>query len=285
MKVSIITASYNYAQYIEKTINSVINQSYSDWEMIIVDDGSNDNSVEIIKSYCKNDSRIRLLQHENAQNKGLKETLLLGIEYSSGDWIAFLESDDFFDKDNLLKKVEIIQKNPSVKLVFNKVEFISEEGVTKKRVEDLEAIQNKISKTDFAKNMFYEFYIYNQILTFSCAMVESQALKSLDFNTPTDAILDWWLWVHLAYKNDFYYIDEKLTHWRRHRGSYILKKRKPMRYFIQVRAYNDVYKNNPKDFKLLSFILYSLVALFFIRIFKFVTNVFRKLKRDFKIGQ
>jgi len=101
MKISIITANYNYAQYIEEAINSVINQSYGDWELIIVDDGSSDNSVEIIKSYCEKDSRIRLFQHANGENKGLKETLLLGISHASGDWIAFLESDDSFTLDNL----------------------------------------------------------------------------------------------------------------------------------------------------------------------------------------
>ena len=84
MKISVITASYNYAQYIEETISSVLSQSYQDWELVVVDDGSSDGSVEIIESYCKKDSRIKLYQHEGGQNKGLKETLLLGLEHSQG---------------------------------------------------------------------------------------------------------------------------------------------------------------------------------------------------------
>lgn len=283
MKISIITASYNYAQYIEETINSVINQSYSDWELIVVDDGSSDNSVEIIKSYCEKDSRIKLLQHEKAQNKGLKDSLLLGIENATGAWVAFLESDDFFAPDNLSKKAEIIKQNPSVKLVFNKVEFLCEEGVTKKRVEDLENIQNSLSKIKFPRNMFYDFYINNRILTFSCVMVEAKTLKTTNFKTPTDAILDWWLWIHMAYKNDFYCIDEKLTHWRLHADSYILNSKKPMLYFVQVQAYNDIYKNNPREIGLLFFILYSAVILFFFRFFRFIAKVFRRLKRGFSI--
>jgi len=103
MKISILIASYNYAQYIEEAINSVINQSYQNWELIIVDDGSSDNSLEIIKSYCEKDSRIKLFQHENNQNNGLKETILLGLENVMGDWVAFLESDDVFMPDNLAK--------------------------------------------------------------------------------------------------------------------------------------------------------------------------------------
>ena len=79
-KVTFITASYNYAKYIKETIESVINQTVQDWEMIIVDDGSTDNSVEVIKSYCEKDNRIKLYQHENGVNKGLAETIKLGIK-------------------------------------------------------------------------------------------------------------------------------------------------------------------------------------------------------------
>ncbi|MFA7658028.1 MAG: glycosyltransferase [Candidatus Gastranaerophilaceae bacterium] len=273
MKISVITASYNYAQYIEEAINSVINQSYSNWELIIVDDGSSDNSVEIIKRYCEKDSRIKLFQHENGQNKGLKETLLLGIGHASGDWIAFLESDDFFAPDNLSKKVEIINKNPSPKLIFNKVEIIREKDVTEKRQQDLEAIQNKLSKSNFPKNMFHEFYITNSILTFSCVMVETNALKNTDFDTPADTLLDWWLWIHLAYKNDFYYIDEKLTHWRLHAESYILKGKKPILYLVQAQAYEDIYQKNGKEAGLLLFIIYSKIKLFFIRGFRLIIRI------------
>lgn len=94
--ISIITASYNYENYIKETIESVLNQTYTNWELIIVDDGSKDNSVEVIKSYCEKDSRIKLFQHEGGVNKGLAETIKLGISKAQGEWIAFLESDDKF---------------------------------------------------------------------------------------------------------------------------------------------------------------------------------------------
>ena len=65
MKISIITTSYNYEEYIKETIESVLAQSYTNWEMIIIDDGSKDNSVNIIKKYCQKDKRIKLYQHQN----------------------------------------------------------------------------------------------------------------------------------------------------------------------------------------------------------------------------
>ena len=112
MQISIITASYNYEEYIKETIESVIAQTYTDWEMVIVDDGSKDNSVEVIKSYCEQDSRIKLYQHENGENKGLIETVKLGIEKAQNEWIVFLESDDTITPDYLETKLEIIKLLP-----------------------------------------------------------------------------------------------------------------------------------------------------------------------------
>ena len=97
--VSIIIASYNYENYIKETIQSVLNQTFEDWEMIIVDDGSKDNSIEVIKEYCSQDNRIKFFQHENGENKGLIETLKLGIEKASSNWLVFVESDDFIEEN------------------------------------------------------------------------------------------------------------------------------------------------------------------------------------------
>lgn len=269
MKISVILSSYNYAQYIKETINSVLEQTYKDWELIIVDDGSSDDSAEIIKSYCEKDLRIKFFEHNDKLNHGLKETLLLGIEHATGDWISFLESDDYLSPNNLAKKVEVIKKHPEVKLIFNKVKFTGEENISKKRLKTLEQTQKKLSKTTFPKNMFYDFYIDNMILTFSSVMVESDTIKNADFNTPNDSTLDRWLWVHLAYNNDFYYIDEELTRWRLHEQSYI--KSKPKLFFPQISAYGDVYKKNP-SFGLWLWILYSNIKFVLIRGFRFMTK-------------
>lgn len=122
MKISIVTASYNYENYIKETIKSVLNQTYQDWELIIIDDCSSDNSVNVIKSF--QDDRIKLFV--NKQNLGLAKTLKLGIEKATGDWIVFLESDDLITSDYLAKKVQIIQKHKNINLIFNDCEFFGD---------------------------------------------------------------------------------------------------------------------------------------------------------------
>lgn len=281
MKISVIMTSYNYAQYIEEAINSVINQTHPDWELIIVDDGSSDNSIEIIKSYCEKDSRIKLLQHENRENKGLKESILLGLEHAQGEWTAFLESDDFFEPDNLQRKVEIAEKYSNASLIFNKVNFLWEGKKQRINQHIFEKTQKKLSKISFPKNLFYYFDIDNSILTFSCVMVKANILRNADFNTPVDSLLDWWLWIHLAYENKFYYIDAELTNWRLHDKSYILEDKKPIWYFLQIKAYEDVYQKSDKKLNILAFIMYLKIKIFFIRGFRFIKKSPLRIKNYF----
>ena len=259
MKISVVTASYNYAEYIEETIQSVLNQTYNDWEMIIVDDGSNDNSIEIIQKYAEQDSRIKLFTHENNANKGLKETLLLGIEKAQGNWIVFLESDDMLREDYLEKKIEIEKKYPDVGLIFNDAELFGDEKRTKYLNKAFALRRKNLIKKSFPRNIFKEFGICNQILTFSVVMVKKDALCPEYFNTPIDKLLDWWLYVHITYKNDVYYIPERITLWRLHKGSYIYKQCSIF-HSIQIRAYMDIYKKIKPDFKLFMFILWSFIV-------------------------
>ena len=225
MQVSIITASYNYEEYIKETIESVLAQTYKDWELIIVDDGSSDNSVNIIKEYCAKDSRIKLFQHENAANKGLKETILLGIENAQNDWIAFLESDDIFTPDYLEKKIELIKQYPDIKFIFNDVNLFGDKDRIKEYDRYYDSVYKVLRSKTYPCNIFYEFDQCNMVSTFSAVMLKKDVLKNINFDTPVKRTLDYWLWIQVAKNNDFYYLDEKLTNWRLHKNSYISNNR------------------------------------------------------------
>ncbi len=222
-KISIITASYNYEKYISETIESVINQTYTNWELIIIDDGSKDNSIEVIKSYCEKDNRIKLYTHENNVNKGLVETLKLGISKATTEWIAFLESDDTFVPNCLEEKVKVIEKHPETALVFSDVNmFGNDELINKNYSRHFERVKKVLDKQQFpTKNLLKYFTEENLIPTFSVVAVKKSELEKCDFNVPySKAILDYYLWIQLADKY-IYYIDKKLSNWRMHDNSYI----------------------------------------------------------------
>ena len=95
-KVSIIIPVYNVEKYITKTIESVINQTYSDIEVILIDDGSEDSSGSICDEYAKNDDRIKVFHQENL---GVSQARNKGIDISTGDYILFIDSDDYVSND------------------------------------------------------------------------------------------------------------------------------------------------------------------------------------------
>ena len=106
-KVSIIIPVYNSAKYITQCIESVINQTYKNIEIIIIDDNSTDESIEIIKKI--KDKRIKLISIK--QNKGVANARNTGIKKATGDYICFLDSDDYWYKNKIEKQIDFIEKN------------------------------------------------------------------------------------------------------------------------------------------------------------------------------
>lgn len=109
--VSIITPCYNGEKYIRETIDSVIAQTYPDWEMIIVDDGSKDNSAAIVREYADKDPRIQLIQQANAGSAAARNN---GIRRAEGQYIALLDADDLWHPDFLKKQIEFMKRKDAV---------------------------------------------------------------------------------------------------------------------------------------------------------------------------
>ncbi len=107
--VSVVMPAYNCSGFINQSIESVQNQTYENWELIIVDDCSSDNTVEIVESYAEGDSRIKLFSL--SKNGGPAAARNKAIEVSAGDYIAFLDSDDLWVADKLEKQIGFMEKN------------------------------------------------------------------------------------------------------------------------------------------------------------------------------
>lgn len=247
MKISVVTASYNYQDYIKEAVQSVLDQTYKDWELIIVDDCSTDNSVEVIKSF--KDERIKLFINE--KNLGLKETVKRGIENATGEWVVFLESDDILTPDNIEKKVEIAKKYTDINLIFNDCEFFGDEN----KVRDFNIALGKtravLRRKTYPNKMFYNFYLSNKIFTFSSVMAKREDLMKMSFNPPMDCLLDWWLWVQMSYASKFYYLTETLTKWRLHTDSYIYKSKHYSPEQLQMKIYYAMFKKYKNPFIIL----------------------------------
>lgn len=121
--VSIIMPSWNTGKYISESIQSVLAQTYTNWELIIVDDCSTDNTDEVIENFC--DKRIRYLK--NTQNSGAALTRNRALREANGEWIAFLDSDDIWLPEKLERQIEFMKKNSYV-FSYHDFEKIDEVG-------------------------------------------------------------------------------------------------------------------------------------------------------------
>ena len=121
--ISVVVPMYNVAAYINRCLDSILAQSFEEFEVICVDDGCTDNTVELVEQY--DDERIRLVRQEN---KGLAAARNTGINASHGSFVAFCDSDDFWREDKLLMHFEHLCNNPDVGVSYSASAFVDQDG-------------------------------------------------------------------------------------------------------------------------------------------------------------
>jgi len=192
--ISIITPVYNVEKYIVEAIESVLRQTYSHWELILVDDGSTDKSTEICKKYALRDQRIK---YYHKQNGGQASARNLGIKNAMGYYITFLDSDDLYTEDKLAQHFIDLEEHPA--------DFYYGAGymLFENKIETSNWFSGKYSGTEFFK-----------ILHHSCAVnINSVFIKKEIFNrinnfdesTELRGTEDWDLWLRTALKVDSVY--------------------------------------------------------------------------------
>ena len=191
--VSVIIPVYNAQDYIDLTITSVIEQSYTDWELIIVDDGSTDGSSNIIKNFVNIDNRIRTVRLDKSTG-GPAYPRNVGMKEANGDYLAFLDADDIWDKDKLKLQIDYITKS-EIDFLHCDAEYIDnmgkKSGVIKKS--KFYSVLRKIFGDSFA------ILAINPITLSSCIVKNS---NNISFRTDSTfhAIEDWFLWIDLSFR-------------------------------------------------------------------------------------
>ncbi len=204
MKISIITPVYNGERFIEETIKSVQDQTYKDWEMILVDDCSMDASQEIIKKIAQKDGRIKYMKLK--QNSGAAVARNTALENAKGRFIAFLDSDDVWEKNKLEKQLNFML-NHNIGFSFTSYALMNEEGI---RLNKEVRVPKKID---------YEGLLKNTIIGCLTVMIDKNSIG--DFRMPlVRAGQDTATWLSILRKGHVAYgIDEILAKYRKVNGS------------------------------------------------------------------
>ena len=153
--VSIVLPTYNRANLIGRAIDSILNQSYKNWELIIVDDGSTDNTKEILKPYL---STIKNIKYHFHINSGVAISMNMGIELSTGDYITFLGSDDEYMNNHLDLRVKYFESHLKVDILHSTAKIIGDEFVKDKNDLSKKIHLNEciLGGTLFGKRKVYE---------------------------------------------------------------------------------------------------------------------------------
>lgn len=209
--VSIIMPNYNGGVYISDTIESVINQTYSNFEFIIVDDASTDASREIISSF--KDERIRLISKE--KNEHICRALNMGIEYAKGSYIARVDSDDKWRNDKLKRQIEYLENHTECGACFTWADIIDDKGNSvsddNNLLYSLFRQENK-TREEWIRKLLFE----GNCLCHPSAVIRADMVRRLDgYRDSLLQLQDYDMWLRLLKYTNIYVLEEELTCYRR----------------------------------------------------------------------
>jgi teichuronic acid biosynthesis glycosyltransferase TuaG len=214
--VSVVVPNYNYAHFLQECIDSVLDQSFQDWELIVVDDNSTDNSREIARGYvARYPNRISLL-HNSSGPSGTPTPINMGIRYMRGQYFAWLSSDDVFDQDKLEAQVGFMQEHPSVGLVHSAYVAIDANGA---KIGEFHP-PNEFETDAFTSLLDGNFINGNTVL------IPRRVLETVGPFLETDTefpelwrAAEYYHWLKIALRYPIACIDRLLHHTRRHAGN------------------------------------------------------------------
>ena len=228
-ELTYIVTSYNYGRFLIENLESLCRQwtEKNPFNVLVVDDGSTDDSIRIIKSFSKKYTFVSLLTHPENKNKGLINSMKLAINAVKTPWVAFLESDDLSKSGAVKSLLKKIREGGG--LIFYNIDPLGSKGDESEWFHSyVPRISEKMLGLHADKRpvkLDTLILTENLIPTFSCAAVRTELLKEADFDSPVSEWIDWYLWIQICQKTRVSFIPEKLVFWRQHSDSLNRKKR------------------------------------------------------------
>jgi len=252
--ISIGIPFYNSENFLEDAINSVVNQIYTNWELFLVDDGSNDSSLKIAKSFKENDNRIHVISDGN--NKGLPARLNQLSQLATGKYYARMDADDMMHPERLAIQVAYLLENKEVDLLGS----------------GLIAIDNDNNITGIRKGSFMQNFTLKQVLTTTWCVHPTITGKSEWFkNNPYDERMkraqDYELWIRTVEKSNFVRLENPLLFYREASTPSLTKYFKSTQYSLKI------FQKNKKKIGLVSVLSMSLNKLLKLFVY-FVFSIF-----------
>ena len=208
-KVSVILSSYNHEKYIAASIESVLNQTFTDFELLIFDDGSIDESQKIIRTF--DDARIKLFLYE--KNRGSYFALQEPLKFASGKYIAFHHSDDIWESTKLEKQVQFLEENPQFEVCFTQAKFIDERGEIYNLPEN-HPYKNVFKQKNRTRAEWLNYLFWKENCFCNPSMLIRNAPQNFKMTPFLFQFPDYFMWINLCLKKNPCVLQEELIQFR-----------------------------------------------------------------------
>ncbi|MEM7102984.1 MAG: glycosyltransferase [Bacteroidota bacterium] len=197
--VTVIIPCYNYGRYVAETLDSVLAQSFSAWECIVVDDGSSDNSKEVVLPYTLKDPRIK---YHYQDNKGLPGARNKGIEMANGKYLQFLDADDIIEKDKIKLQVKCFEDNPELDFVYGGLRYFMD-GKPDKLFFSASWINRPWTLTKSGKGRdLLKYLIISSVIMPLMPLIRKEAVEKIGrYKVNLRSCEDWEFWLRFANHN------------------------------------------------------------------------------------
>jgi glycosyltransferase involved in cell wall biosynthesis len=207
-KVSIIIPTYNRYELLLETIQSVLAQTYQDYEMLIIDDGSSDGTYDRIQTLFGEYAKVKIVEQANQGRSAARNK---GLSIARGEYIVFCDDDDWFLPEYLEKHVSNLDTHLNYGIIFSDMNFCDSHGKLICRGSEYHGVRPPSGE------IFEAMLIKCLVYAPACAMVRKQCLDEIgDFDESLEGIEDWDLWLRLAARYKFFFLDEPLSNYRIH---------------------------------------------------------------------
>lgn len=206
--VSVIMPSYNCAIYLKDSISSVLNQVYTNWELIIADNCSTDNSREIINRYCASDSRIKFIGCEYNSGSPARPRNI-GINNAKGKYVCFLDADDLWMEDKLQKQIEYLEAHNDVFMLYGRYKILKNGTILKNNIKP-------DSRGMKAGRIFHDLFLSDNFIPCVTVMFRNQYDENYLFDEDPRSMEDFDLWLRISKKEKVAFLDEPLAIYRLH---------------------------------------------------------------------
>ena len=194
--VSVIVPCFNYGRYLAECVGSLARQSYSDWECIIVDDGSTDETPAVCDRLAEADSRIRVIRQKN---RGLSAARNAGIDVARGQFVQFLDADDLLEREKLTTQVACLQSHPDVDIVFGRTAFFGPGSSERLRLHRREGASGATVEVEGEGLTVLAVLVSGNIGAVNAALVRHSVFDSLGrFDDALQSHEDWDFWLRCA---------------------------------------------------------------------------------------